>query len=77
MNFLAYKASIRIKRGLIWKEIICKIRTVEKYRELYYYSTGNSSGEIDFIVQQDMYCIPIEDKAEIDFGRHQVCEESK
>lgn len=33
-------------------------------RELYYYSTENSSGEIDFIIQQDMYCIPIEVKAE-------------
>ena len=33
-------------------------------RELYYYSTANSSGEIDFILQQDLYCIPIEVKAE-------------
>lgn len=33
-------------------------------RELYYYSTENSSGEIDFIIQQEMYCIPIEVKAE-------------
>jgi hypothetical protein len=32
--------------------------------ELYYYSTSNSSGEIDFIVQQDDFIIPIEVKAE-------------
>ncbi len=33
-------------------------------RELYYYSTENSSGEIDFIIQYQMQCIPIEVKAE-------------
>lgn len=33
-------------------------------RELYYYSTENSSGEIDFIIQQEMLCVPIEVKAE-------------
>ena len=33
-------------------------------RELYYYSTENSSGEIDFFIQQEMHCIPIEVKAE-------------
>ena len=33
-------------------------------RELYYYSTENSSGEIDLIIQQEMHCIPIEVKAE-------------
>lgn len=33
-------------------------------RELYYYSTENSSGEIDFLIQQEMKCIPIEVKAE-------------
>ena len=32
--------------------------------ELYYYSTENSSGEIDFVVQKDQYCIPLEVKAE-------------
>ena len=32
--------------------------------ELYYYSTENSSGEIDFIVQRGMECIPVEVKAE-------------
>lgn len=32
-------------------------------RELYYYSTENSSGEIDFILQQDLDCVPIEVKA--------------
>ena len=33
-------------------------------KELYYYSTENSTGEIDFILQQSSYCIPIEVKAE-------------
>ena len=33
-------------------------------RELYYYSTENSSGEIDFMIQQETQCIPIEVKAE-------------
>lgn len=33
-------------------------------KTLYYYSTENSSGEIDFVIQQGMYCIPIEVKAE-------------
>lgn len=33
-------------------------------RELYYYSTENSSGEIDFVIQQEMHCVPIEVKAE-------------
>ena len=33
-------------------------------RELYYYSAENSSGKIDFIVQHEMKCIPIEVKAE-------------
>ena len=33
-------------------------------RELYYYSTENSSGEIDFVIQQQMRCVPIEVKAE-------------
>ncbi len=33
-------------------------------RESYYYSTENSSGENDFIIQQEMYCVPIEVKAE-------------
>ena len=33
-------------------------------RNLYYYSTENSSGEIDFVIQQEMHCIPLEVKAE-------------
>lgn len=33
-------------------------------RELYYYSTDNASGEIDFIIQHEMHSIPIEVKAE-------------
>lgn len=32
--------------------------------ELYYYSTENSSGEIDFVIQKENMCIPIEVKAE-------------
>ena len=33
-------------------------------KELYCYSTEASSGEIDFMIQQGMYCIPVEVKAE-------------
>ena len=33
-------------------------------QELYYVSNDCSSGEIDFLIQKDMYCIPIEVKAE-------------
>ncbi len=33
-------------------------------KELYYYSAEASSGEIDFMIQQSMYCVPIEVKAE-------------
>lgn len=33
-------------------------------RDLYYFSTENSSGEIDFIIQKENMCIPIEVKAE-------------
>ena len=33
-------------------------------KPLYYYSTENASGEIDFMIQQSTYCIPIEVKAE-------------
>ena len=33
-------------------------------KELYYYSAENSSGEIDFMIQQSTYCIPVEVKAE-------------
>ncbi|MCD7982605.1 MAG: ATP-binding protein [Clostridiales bacterium] len=32
--------------------------------KLYYYSTKNSSGEIDFLIQQNGYVIPVEVKAE-------------
>ena len=32
--------------------------------DLYYYTTENSSGEIDFVIQQGMLSIPIEVKAE-------------
>lgn len=32
--------------------------------ELYYFSTENSSGEIDFVVQREQHCIPVEVKAE-------------
>ncbi len=33
-------------------------------KDLFYYTTENSSGEIDFVIQQSIYCIPIEVKAE-------------
>lgn len=33
-------------------------------KEMYYYSSEKSTGEIDFMIQQSTYCIPIEVKAE-------------
>lgn len=33
-------------------------------KDLFYYTTENSSGEIDFVIQQSIYCIPIEVQAE-------------
>ena len=37
---------------------------ISNKKELYYFSKENSSGELDFVVQQGQYIIPIEVKAE-------------
>lgn len=50
-------------KGALTEQFVAQELASEGY-ELYYYSTENSSGEIDFIIQQSDYCIPIEVKAE-------------
>lgn len=50
-------------KGALTEQFVAQELTTSGY-ELYYYSTENSSGEIDFIIQQSMYCIPVEVKAE-------------
>lgn len=50
-------------KGSLTEQFVAQQLASEGY-ELYYYSTENSSGEIDFMVQQSDYCIPIEVKAE-------------
>lgn len=50
-------------KGALTEQFVAQELTASGY-ELYYYSTENSSGEIDFIIQQSMYCIPVEVKAE-------------
>ncbi len=50
-------------KGALTEQFVAQEMCAAEY-ELYYYSTENSTGEIDFIVQQDCYCIPIEVKAE-------------
>lgn len=50
------------KGALTEQFVVQQLKTSD--RELYYYSTENSSGEIDFVIQQEMRCIPIEVKAE-------------
>lgn len=50
-------------KGAITEQFVAQqLKTTN--RELYYYSTENSSGEIDFIIQRENVCIPIEVKAE-------------
>ena len=50
-------------KGALTEQFVAQELASEGY-ELYYYSTENSSGEIDFMIQQSDYCIPIEVKAE-------------
>lgn len=50
-------------KGALTEQFVAQeLASVEK--KLYYYSTENSSGEIDFVIQQGEYCIPIEVKAQ-------------
>ena len=50
-------------KGALTEQFVAQ-QLVSKDMELYYYSTENSSGEIDFIIQHEEYIIPIEVKAE-------------
>ena len=49
-------------KGALTEQFVAQELTA-KGIELYYYSTENSSGEIDFVVQKEEYCIPVEVKA--------------
>lgn len=50
-------------KGALTEQFIAQEMCAAEY-ELYYYSTENSTGEIDFMLQHNCYCIPIEVKAE-------------
>ncbi len=50
-------------KGSLTEQFVAQELVTAGY-ELYYYSTENSSGEIDFMIQHDSDCIPIEVKAE-------------
>ncbi len=49
-------------KGALTEQFIAQELT-QRGMELYYYSTENSSGEIDFVLQKEQYCIPVEVKA--------------
>jgi len=50
-------------KGALTEQYVAQELVAAGY-QLYYYSTENSSGEIDFVVQHETYCIPVEVKAE-------------
>ena len=50
-------------KGALTEQFVAQ-QLIASGQELYYMSSDNSSGEIDFLIQKDMYCIPIEVKAE-------------
>lgn len=50
-------------KGALTEQYVAQELSASGY-ELYYYSTENSSGEIDFVIQHESYCIPLEVKAE-------------
>lgn len=50
-------------KGALTEQFVAQELVTAGY-ELYYYSTENASGEIDFVVQHETYCIPVEVKAE-------------
>ncbi len=50
-------------KGALTEQFVAQqLKALDK--KLFYYSTENSSGEIDFVIQQEMRCVPIEVKAE-------------
>lgn len=50
-------------KGALTEQYVAQELSATGY-ELYYYATENSSGEIDFMIQHESYCIPLEVKAE-------------
>ena len=50
-------------KGALTEQFVAQ-QLVASKNELYYYSKENSSGELDFVLQQEQYIIPIEVKAE-------------
>lgn len=75
IGLLAAKANLHAKillegnrifeefKGALTEQFVAQELCAAEY-ELYYYSTENSTGEIDFMIQHSCYCIPIEVKAE-------------
>ena len=50
-------------KGALTEQFVAQELCAPEY-ELYYYSTENSTGEIDFVIQHNCHCIPLEVKAE-------------
>ncbi len=50
-------------KGALTEQFVAQ-QLVSNRKELYYFAKENSSGELDFVVQQSQYIIPIEVKAE-------------
>lgn len=50
-------------KGALTEQFVAQELCAAEY-ELYYYSTENSTGEIDFVIQHNCHCIPLEVKAE-------------
>lgn len=50
-------------KGALTEQFVAQ-QLIASGQELYYMSSENSAGEIDFLVQKETYCIPIEVKAE-------------
>ena len=51
-------------KGALTEQYVLQQMIAELGVEPYYYTTANSTGEIDFMLQGDLDCIPIEVKAE-------------
>ena len=51
-------------KGALTEQYVLQRMIAELGVEPYYYTTANSTGEIDFMLQGDLDCIPIEVKAE-------------
>mgnify|MGYP000717191133 CR=1 FL=1 len=51
-------------KGALTEQYVLQQMIAELGVEPYYYTTANSTGEIDFMLQGDLDCIPLEVKAE-------------